>query len=147
MSIRPGKVEEFKELTAIWLEASVEAHHFIDPQYWTSQVGQMEDKYLPLAQNYVIIQDDHTIGGFVSMIDGYLAALFIRVGSQRKGYGKLLLEWVKKQYDQIQLKVYQSNTKAFNFYTKNGFIIQEESVDPETREKEFIMVWTRHSHH
>ncbi|MGM1019748.1 MAG: GNAT family N-acetyltransferase [Bacillota bacterium] len=147
MSIRPGKVEEFKELTAIWLEASVEAHHFIDPQYWTSQVGQMEDKYLPLAQNYVIIQDDHTIGGFVSMIDSYLAALFIRVGSQRKGYGKLLLEWVKKQHDQIQLKVYRSNTKAFNFYTKNGFIIQEESVDPETNEKEFLMVWTRHSHH
>ncbi|ALP35251.1 GNAT family acetyltransferase [Paenibacillus sp. IHB B 3084] len=147
MSIRPGKVKEFKELTSIWLEASVEAHHFIDPQYWTSQVGQMEDKYLPLAQNYVIIQDDHTIGGFVSMIDGYLTALFIRVGSQRKGYGKLLLEWVKKQHDQIRLKVYQSNTKAFNFYTKNSFIIQEESVDPETREKEFVMVWTRHSHH
>ncbi|WP_342417338.1 N-acetyltransferase [Paenibacillus sp. FSL R10-2782] len=144
MSIRPGNVEEFKDLATIWLEASIEAHHFIDPQYWTSQVGEMEDKYLPLAQNYVIIQDDHTIGGFVSMIDGYLAALFIRVDSQRKGYGKLLLDWVKKQYDQIQLKVYQSNTKAFNFYTKNGFIIQEESVDPATREKEFIMVWTKH---
>jgi putative acetyltransferase len=145
MSIRPGNVEEFKELSAIWLEASIEAHHFIDPQYWTSQVGEMEDKYLPLAQNYVIIQDDHTIGGFVSMIDGYLAALFIRVGSQRKGYGKLLLDWVKKQYDQIQLKVYPSNTKAVNFYTKNGFIIQEESVDPATREKEFVMVWTKHN--
>ncbi|MGG1617917.1 GNAT family N-acetyltransferase [Paenibacillus sp. NRS-1782] len=105
----------------------------------------MEDKYLPLAQNYVIIQDDHTIGGFVSMIDGYLAALFIRVGSQRKGYGKLILDWVKKQYDQIQLKVYPSNTKALNFYTKNGFIIQEESVDPATREKEFVMVWTKHN--
>ncbi|MFK4304394.1 MULTISPECIES: N-acetyltransferase [unclassified Paenibacillus] len=144
MSIQPGKVEEFKDLAAIWLEASIEAHHFIDPQYWTSQVGEMEDKYLPLAQNYVIIQDDHTIGGFVSMIDGYLAALFIRVGSQRKGYGKLLLDWVKKQYEQIQLKVYQSNTKAFNFYTRNGFIIQEESIDPETREKEFVMVWTKH---
>lgn len=36
MSIRPGNVEEFKELSAIWLEASIEAHHFIDPQYWTS---------------------------------------------------------------------------------------------------------------
>lgn len=147
MSIRPGNVEEFNELAAIWLDASIDAHHFIDPQYWRSQVGEMEDKYLPLAQNYVIIQDDHTIGGFVSMIDGYLAALFIRVGSQRKGYGKLLLDWVKKQHDQIRLKVYQSNTKAFNFYTKNGFIIQEESVDPETREKKFVMVWTRHSHH
>jgi hypothetical protein len=65
-------------LAAIWLDASIEAHHFIDPQYWTSQVTEMETEYLPLAQNYVIVQDDHTIGGFNSMIDGYLAALFIR---------------------------------------------------------------------
>ncbi|MET3210296.1 UNVERIFIED_CONTAM: putative acetyltransferase [Paenibacillus sp. PvR008] len=142
MSIRPANVEEYKELAAIWLDASIEAHHFIAPQYWTSQVTKMENRYLPLAQNYVIIQDDHTIGGFVSMIDGYLAALFIRAGSQRKGYGKLLLDWVKKQHDEIQLKVNQSNTKAFNFYTKNGFIIQEESVDSETGEKEFVMVWS-----
>ncbi|PNQ81512.1 N-acetyltransferase [Paenibacillus sp. F4] len=144
MSIRPVNVEEFKDLAAIWLDASIEAHHFIDPQYWRSQVTEMESNYLPLAQNYAIIQDDHTIGGFVSMVDGYLAALFIRIDLQRKGYGKLLLDWVKKQYDQIQLKVYQSNTKAFNFYTKNGFTIQEESIDSETGEKEFVMIWTRH---
>ena len=143
MSIRPANVEEFKELAAIWLDASIEAHHFIAPQYWTSQVTEMENRYLPLAQNYVIIQDDHTIGGFVSMIDGYLAALFIRADAQRNGYGKLLLDWVKQQHTEIQLKVYQSNTKAFNFYAKNGFIIQEEAVDSETGEKEFIMVWTR----
>ncbi|AJE50199.1 MULTISPECIES: N-acetyltransferase [Paenibacillus] len=146
MSIRSAKVEELKELVAIWLDASVEAHHFIAPQYWKSQAAEMEYKYLPLAQNYVIIQDDHTIGGFVSMLDGYLAALFIRVDSQRKGYGKLLLDWVKKQHDEIQLKVYQSNTKAFNFYTKNGFTIQAESVDAETEEKEFVMIWTKHSY-
>ncbi|MEB4780500.1 N-acetyltransferase [Paenibacillus jamilae] len=143
MSIRPAKVEELKELVAIWLDASIEAHHFIAPQYWTSQAAEMENKYLPLAQNYVIIQDDHTIGGFVSMLDGYLAALFIRVDSQRKGYGKLLLDGVKQQHEEIQLKVYQSNTKAFNFYTKNGFTIQAESVDAETGEKEFVMVWTK----
>lgn len=64
----------------------------------------MENKYLPLAQNYVIMQDEHTIGGFVSMIDEYLAALFIR--AQRKGYGKLLLDWVKQQHAEIQLKVF-----------------------------------------
>jgi putative acetyltransferase len=144
MSIRPANVEELNELTAIWLDASIEAHHFIAPQYWTSQVTEMENRYLPLAQNYVIIQDDHSIGGFVSMLDGYLAALFIRVDSQRKGYGKLLLDWIKKQHDEIQLKVYQSNTKAFNFYTKNGFTIQAESVDAETDEKEFVMAWTKH---
>ncbi|WP_068496818.1 GNAT family N-acetyltransferase [Paenibacillus kribbensis] len=141
MSIRPASVEEFKDLAAIWLEASIEAHHFIAPSYWTSQVTEMENKYLPLAQNYVIMQDDHAIGGFVSMIDGYLAALFIRVGSQRNGYGKLLLDWVKKQHDEIQLiKVYQSNTKTFNFYTKNRFIIQEEAVGSEMGEKEFVIV-------
>lgn len=47
MSIRPAKVEELKELVAIWLDASIEAHHFIAPQYWTSQAAEMENKYLP----------------------------------------------------------------------------------------------------
>ncbi|MEC0233822.1 hypothetical protein P4H71_05560 [Paenibacillus kribbensis] len=45
MSIRLAKVEEFKELAAIWLDASIEAHRFIAPQYWTSQVTEMENRY------------------------------------------------------------------------------------------------------
>ncbi|MCM3081513.1 GNAT family N-acetyltransferase [Brevibacillus invocatus] len=52
------------------------------------------------------------------MVDNYLAALFIDVTQHNKGYGKQLLEFVKRQNEAIQLKVYQRNTNAIDFYLR-----------------------------
>ncbi|MBP1917121.1 GNAT family N-acetyltransferase [Lederbergia galactosidilytica] len=54
--------------------------------------------------------------GFLSMVDDYLAALFMNPEQQNKGYRKQLLNFIKKQRTQIQLKVYKKNEKAIHFY-------------------------------
>ncbi|MDH4618703.1 GNAT family N-acetyltransferase [Brevibacillus sp. AY1] len=72
---------------------------------------------IPYLQTYVIEQGTKVLG-FVSMVDNYLAALFIDVTQHNKGYGKQLLEFVKRQNEAIQLKVYQRNTNAIDFYLR-----------------------------
>ena len=77
------------------------------------------------------------------MVDNFLAALFIDVRHQGEGYGKELLNFIKRDRENIQLKVYKKNKKAINFYLGNGFVIKEESLDEQTEEKEFLMEWEK----
>lgn len=142
MKIRKTKKTEVNQLIKIWYEGSIIAHDFIYKDYWKSQQKDMEGKYLPMSETYVI-SNEIEIVGFVSMVDDYLAALFIDVKHQGQGYGKRLLNFIKERRENIQLKVYKKNRNAVHFYVMNGFVIEEELVDEQTAEEEFLMGWKR----
>ncbi|MBP2258790.1 GNAT family N-acetyltransferase [Virgibacillus alimentarius] len=142
MNIRSNKKTEVNQLVKIWYEGSLIAHDFIDKNYWKSQQTEMEEKYIPMSETYVV-SNEKDIVGFVSMMDNYLAALFIDVTHQGGGYGKGLLDFIKSQRENIQLKVYKKNKKAVDFYLKNSFVIKEETRDEQTSEKEFLMEWEK----
>lgn len=140
MNIRKNKASEINKLVEIWYEGSLIAHDFINQDYWNSQQTAMKEQYLPMAETYVISNDKEVVG-FISMVDNYLAALFIDVEQQGEGYGKKLLNFIKERRENIQLKVYKKNDQAVNFYLRNGFVIKEVLVDEQTAEEEFLMGW------
>lgn len=142
MNIRKNQEKEIDKLVNIWYEGSIIAHHFIGQDYWKLQQKEMKEKYLPMAENYVICNDKEVVG-FLSMVDNYLAALFIAAQQQGEGYGKNLLKFIKERRENIHLKVYKKNNKAVQFYLKNGFVVKEELVDEQTAEEEFLMEWTK----
>lgn len=142
VNIRPNKKTEVNKLVDIWYEGSLIAHSFIDKEYWKSQRTEMEKKYIPMSETYVVSNEKDVVG-FVSMVDNYLAALFIDVKHQGEGYGKELLNFIKRQRENIQLKVYKKNNKAVDFYLRNGFVIKEESLDEQTAQEEFLMGWEK----
>jgi putative acetyltransferase len=142
MNIRLSQEKDMDRLVEIWLEGSCDAHHFIDPEYWKSMRAEMKHTYLPMSKTYVLDIEGELMG-FVSMVDHYLAALFIDVVHQKQGYGKRLLDYVKQEYDTVQLKVFHKNKNALQFYLKNGFVITQELIDGPTTEKEYLMVWQR----
>ncbi|MED4850450.1 N-acetyltransferase [Caldifermentibacillus hisashii] len=142
--IREYRKAEIDILVDIWYQSSLIAHDFIDKDYWKSKREEMKEKYLPMSENYVISKNAE-IMGFISMVDNYLAALFIDAKYQGEGHGKELLNFIKKHRKNIQLKVFKKNNKAVNFYLRNGFVIKEELIDEETSEKEFLMEWEDNS--
>ncbi|SER01714.1 N-acetyltransferase [Piscibacillus halophilus] len=142
MDIRLNKENEIDSLVNIWYEGSLLAHDFIDKNFWKSHCTKMKEEYLPNSETYVVT-DKGEIVGFISMVESYLAALFIDHNHQSKGYGKELLNFIKEQRDAIQLKVYKKNDKAINFYLKNGFVEVEELQDEKTGEREILMEWER----
>lgn len=140
INIKRATEKDYDYLVDIWYHASVDAHHFIEPEYWLAKKIEMKEKYLPEADT-LIIEDHKHLLGFVSMVDNYLAALYIDVKYQKKGYGKRLLDYVKLKHDKIHLKVYKKNESAVNFYLRNGFMINKEVVNEFTNEEEYIMFW------
>jgi putative acetyltransferase len=142
MNIRKYREDEIEELVELWYDVSIKAHSFISDDYWRAGKKDMREKYIPMSATYVI-EDNEEIIGFVSIVDDYLAAIFIGTNYQDKGYGNKLLDYIKTKKDYIELRVYKKNEKTVKFYLKNDFHIQEESIDELTGEEEFLMVWNK----
>ena len=68
---------------------------------------------------------------------------FVKETMQSKGIGKKLLNHAKEVKSTLKLRVYQRNEKAIKFYLRENFCIQSESVDDNTGEKEFVMIWNK----
>ena len=127
----------------IWLETNIEAHHFIAKTYWTDHF-ELVMHSLPDAEVY--IYEDGSTGellGFTGLIDDFVAGLFVKKAAQSRGIGKLLLDSVKTMKTDLQLRVYQKNTRAIAFYQRERFVVTEETTDETTNEKEFVLVWQR----
>lgn len=127
----------------IWLDTNRKAHYFIPEKYWKDNYSAVK-KQLPQAEIYVH-EDDSTgeINGFIGFNDNYIAGIFVREGVQSKGIGKQLLDYAKAMKPAMSLNVYRKNLRAVRFYEREQFVIQAESVDESTMEKELLMVWSK----
>ena len=99
---------------------------------------------MPQAEVYVYEDvKTHRINGFIGLTENYIAGLFVRESAQSIGIGYQLLNYAKYVRSDLRLNVYQKNERAAAFYRKEGFVIQGERVDEESRERELEMKWGR----
>ena len=122
----------------IWLEASIEAHSFIEREFWESNIDDMCNVYLPASETYVYARDG-AVKGFLSMADNTVAALFVSPEFQGRGIGRELLDMACGIRKSLELCVYKKNIRAFEFYKRYGFDVVEERVDERTGEIEVLM--------
>ena len=141
--IRQYNEDDIDAVMQIWLDTNIRAHNFISSGYWWINFDMVREM-LPHAEIYVH-EDDCTkqIDGFIGLNDDYIEGVFVKETMQSKGIGKQLLNHAKEFKSKLKLSVYQENEKAIKFYLCEKFSIQSESVDDNTGEKEFIMVWNR----
>ena len=127
----------------LWKDSTIEAQNFIPDSYWLENYDNVKNNYLPNSDTYVY-EEDGEIKGFVSLIENiFIGGLFIRVDSQRKKIGSVILDFLKERNDKLQLTVYDKNERAMKFYLKSGFKILNTEIDKKTREKEHLMEWRR----
>lgn len=124
---------------SIWLSANLEAHAFIDPEYWRGNCDTVK-AMIPQAEVYVS-EDKNGINGFIGIMDDYIAGIFVNASARAAGIGSQLLDRAKQDQKSLRLSVYKKNTTAVSFYRKRGFQIDKESVEPETAELEYTMIW------
>ena len=134
--IRKFQSDDLETVMSIWLNANIEAHDFVDPEYWRSSYDTVKAQ-IPQAEVY-ISEGDSGINGFIGVADDYIAGLFVDKTSRTNGIGSQLLRAIPK--NKLSLKVYKRNTTAVSFYLNRGFQITEEHVDPQTSEAEYTMV-------
>lgn len=139
--IRVFQQHEIDDIMKIWLETNIAAHDFIPSSYWESNY-ELVKEMMPQATLYVY-ELEGNVAGFVGLMDHYIAGIFIKKELQSKGVGKKLLEYCKKEFEELSLQVYQKNTRAVNFYLREGFAIVKEQRDENTNEVEYVMEWKK----
>ncbi len=125
----------------IWFNANLKAHSFIPEEYWERNLEAVKNM-LPQAEIYVYEDEKtHRILGFAGLTGSYLSGIFVEENSRSKGIGKQMIDSIKKIKPEITLNVYRKNERAVSFYLREDFIVQSESTDSKTNEKELLMTW------
>ena len=135
--IRKLEKVDIDEVMNIWLETNISTHDFIDKNYWKYHYNDVRDGILN-ADTYVY-EENNEIVGFIGLVDGYIAGIFVKKDMQGKGIGKNLINTVKEKYKELTLNVYEKNAKAIDFYKSIGFEIIKREIDEQTKESELFM--------
>lgn len=101
---RLAERQDLDRIMEIWLEGNLQAHDFVDPDYWT---GCFQEVREAIAQADVWVWDENDrVEAFAGMVEHYLAGLFVSGAQRGKGIGGLLLEHIKEQRFPLTLHVY-----------------------------------------
>lgn len=138
--IREFEEPDLKQVMRIWLKENIDAHHFIPKEYWESNFEMVQDQIVQ-AEVYVF-ESEKSIRGFIGIVDGYIAGIFVDKKHRSLGIGKKLLNYAKRTYTALSLGVYQKNSRAVRFYLREGFSIVSEQTDEATGENDYKMEWS-----
>lgn len=138
--IHKMKDAELEKVSQIWLDSNLEAHDFIDKNFWLDNYPVVK-KQFKTAEIYVDAEQE--VRGFVGLQENYIAGIFVDKKYRNQGIGKRLLDFLKKNHQQLSLDVYDKNILAKQFYERNGFEVSIHSVEEETGEKESRLVWKK----
>lgn len=137
--IRRMQPKEIEAVSDIWLQGNLEAHSFVKKNYWINNLNSVKEQFKE-ADIYVFV-DNEQIMGFAGLQKNYLAGIFVKKEYQNHGVGRKLLDYLKREYSELSLDVYDKNIQAKNFYLQNNFKVIHENIDKSTNEVEYQMSW------
>lgn len=126
-------------LMNIWLNANLEAHAFVAPEYWR-QAEPAVRAALPAAE-LTVATVCGTIAGFAGVQDDYVAGLFVDRQYRNQGIGGHIIRALQDKHEKLILDVYERNAGAVRFYERVGFKVTAQSTDPDTAQAEYQMTW------
>lgn len=139
--IRKFEKNDINDVMEIWKKENIKAHQFIKKEYWENNYNYVKN-ILPNSEIYVYVVGSDIVG-FIGLDQNYIEGIFIDTNNQCNGIGTLLLNKIKENRNTLTLSVYKKNINAINFYKKNDFKIINESIDQDTDEIEYTMIWNK----
>ena len=139
--IRLFNLEDLDDVMKIWFDANLEVHNFINKNYFISNYEHVKEEIK--KSNIFVYENNGKILGFIGIDNGFIQGIFVSKTSRSKGIGKKLIDYCKEKYSTLSLKVYEKNKRAINFYKNQEFRIYSKSVDIQTQQVEYDMVWEK----
>lgn len=139
--IRLFNLDDLDDVMRIWLDCNLEVHNFIYKDYFISNYSYVKEQMK--QSNIFVYENNGKILGFIGIDNGFIQGIFVSKTSRSKGIGKKLIDYCKEKYSTLSLKVYEKNKRAINFYKKQEFRIYSKSVDVQTQQVEYDMVWEK----
>ena len=139
--IRKYQPTDLERIMEIWLSSNIEAHSFIRREYWQDCFGGAAEA-IPLAEVYTALSENNgEIIGFIGLNEGHIEGIFVDGKHRSRGVGKALIGFAKELHPKLSLCVYEKNSRAADFYKREGFLPVRKTTDISTGETEILMRW------
>lgn len=128
MLIRQAAEEDITNLRQIYYDSRKTHFTWLD----SKQIDFSDFDLATMDEMVWLVEEQGEILGFLSLYEpeNFIHLFFIKPGQEGKGIGRLLLgKIMKNQCQSLSLKCLTRNQRAFQFYTKYGFVVISEGVD------------------
>jgi putative acetyltransferase len=120
LMIRKHTAKDLEQIINVWYTSSTLAHPFLSAAFVEKVKSDMTNIYIPNSETWVY-EIDNSIVGFISMLDNEIGGLFVLPNNHSKGIGTELVDFIKKEYSELEVEVFEKNSIGRAFYDSYGF--------------------------
>ncbi|GLR04426.1 hypothetical protein GCM10007906_20140 [Vibrio hyugaensis] len=141
MRIRKYKKSDFKAIDSLFYTCRPDEFKNENVRVLPTYLSESPKELKKFNESSVyVFEKNECVVGFITVKNGYIGWLYVNPDFRRLGIGKKLLSFLKIEVNEnLALFTLKSNVTAIDLYTKHGFIIVEEFIDP-TLENEIWIV-------
>lgn len=140
--VAPYDANRVDELVPMWRASFEDGVGIVDPHPIAEQKRYFLEQVLPRHDVRFALLGSELVG-FVAANATSVAQLYVRVGWQRRGIGRALLEWAKRQSGgSLWLHTFARNRRACAFYERHGFVAIAFGFEPMWRLDDVKYFWS-----
>jgi GNAT superfamily N-acetyltransferase len=144
--IRLARPDEYDAVARVWMNSWVstglaEASPFLLAQLRARIALETENGW-----DLYVADDDGALAAMLALHlpNKYLDQLFVAPEYQGRGLGRMLLAFTRQHLpDEIELRCVRENEKAWRWYEREGFVFEDEKIEPMTG---YVMKYYRWKH-
>jgi ribosomal protein S18 acetylase RimI-like enzyme len=133
--IRPARTDEYDAIARVWMNSWVstglaEASPFLLAQLRARITLEIENGW-----DLYVADDGDALAAMLALHvpKKYLDMLFVAPEYQGRSLGRTLLAFTRQQMpDEIELRCVRENEKAWRWYEREGFVFEQEKIEPMT---------------
>lgn len=129
--IREHTPEDLEQIMTIWLRSSSLAHPFLNAEFVQKVESDMRNVYIPDSET-LVFQEGEDVVGFISMMGNEIGGLFVLPENHSKGIGTQLVNYIRKDFEELVVEVFEKNSIGRRFYDKIGFQFLNQYTHEET---------------
>ena len=139
------KIEDIDNVMELWKEEINKSGMPSKNKIILNDYTSVRKKLVENINSTILYTEDGIIEGIVSVDNpkNEVWLIIVKSSIQREGIGTILLNNIKRKKTQITTTINSSNEKALLFFYKNGFKKVEEKENEKTKQKDYILDWSK----
>ena len=129
--IRPYEDRDLNDALEAWYLASLEAHSFLDEEFFNNERILLAEQWLP-ASDTSVLEVEGEVVGFMSLVGDEVGGIFVAPSHQNRGVGRALIDHAAASHSHLEVEVFEANAIGRRFYEAYGFTLIDRLVDETT---------------
>jgi GNAT superfamily N-acetyltransferase len=142
-TIRPARADEYDEIARVWMNSWASTGLEDASNFLLAKLRARIPMEVEKGWSLYVADNDGALAAMLALHlpKKYLDQLFVAPEYQGRDLGRQLLTFTRKLLpDEIELRCVRENEKAWRWYEREGFVFEQEQIEPMTG---FVMKYYR----